>query len=86
MPDINQSVARQWAKVQEVDEAARKLWDKKDRELKKLIRLAKLGRKACLVVPISETRGVKLSNNFRGEEKVFTPAFARKFEAKEVNL
>lgn len=80
------AVAKQYARWQEADAAAHALWDKTDREMAKLIRLAKVGRKAKAVVPISETRGLEIKNQFRGEEKVFAPAFARKWKVKEVPL
>jgi hypothetical protein len=81
-----ESAAKQYERYVEVDAAAHKLWDKTDRELRKFVRLAKLGRKRSTVVPISESRGVEITNQFKGSEKVFTPAFARKFKLKEVAL
>lgn len=86
MPPVNPSIAKQYERYLEADAQAHKLWDKTDRELKKLIRLAKVGRKASTVIPISESRGVKITNQFKGAEKVFAPAFARKFQVKEVPL
>jgi len=79
-------VARQWARVEELDAQARALWDRVDKERKKLVRLAKLGRKRSVTVPISETKGLQITDKFRGETKVFAPAFARKHEFKEVQL
>jgi hypothetical protein len=78
--------AKQYERWQEADAAARKLWDKSDRELKKLVRAAKLGRKTSVVIPISDSRGVKIVNQFKGTDKVFTPAFAKKFQVKEITL
>jgi len=86
MPQVNPAIAKQYERWLEADAQAHKLWDKTDRELRKLIRLAKLGRKASTVVPISESRGVRIVNQFKGAEKVFAPAFARKFQVKEVAL
>jgi hypothetical protein len=83
---VNSAVARQYSRWQEADALARKHWDRADRELKKLVRAAKLGRKASAVVPISESRGIKIVNQFQGADKVFTPAFAKKFQVKEVAL
>jgi hypothetical protein len=80
------AVAKQYARYQEADAAARRLWDKKDREERKLVRMAKIGRKASKVVPISDSRGLQILNSFRGEVKVFAPAFARKWKIKEVPL
>jgi hypothetical protein len=80
------AVAKQYERYIEADAAAHKLWEKTDRELRKFVRLAKIGRKRSTVVPISESRGVEITNQFKGTEKVFTPAFARKFKIKEVTL
>jgi hypothetical protein len=82
----NSAVARQYARLQEADAQAHALWEKVDREQRKLIRMAKIGRKGKAVVPISETRGIEIRNQFRGEDKVFAPAFARKWKIKEVPL
>ena len=83
---IDQAAAKQYQRWAEADAAARKLWDKSDRELKKLVRAAKLGRKASKVVPISESRGVEITNQFKTNDKVFTPALCKKFKVKEVAL
>jgi hypothetical protein len=83
---MDSSVAKQYQKYTELDFAAHQLWDKVDRELKKLIRLAKVGRARRKVVPISESRGLEIKNQFKGEDKVFAPAFARKWKVKEVVL
>lgn len=80
------AVAKQYQKWQETDALAHQLWEKTDRELRKLIRLAKVGRKTTKIVAISESRGLEIRNQFKGEEKVFTPAFARKWKVKEVAL
>lgn len=86
MQPVNTAVAKQYSRWQEADAEARKLWDRSDRELKKLVRLARIGRKASITLPISESRGVKIVNQFKGADKVFTPAFAKKFQVKEVAL
>lgn len=80
------SLAKQYLRWQEADAEAHKLWYKVDRELRKLVRLAKIGRKTSKVVAISENRGIEIRNQFKGEEKVFAPAFARKWKVKEVPL
>ena len=84
-------IAKQYEKYLDTEAAARKLWDQKDRELKKLVRLAKLGRKTQIVVPISDTRGVRITDKWRegmrdGLEKLFTKAFNHRHEVKEVAL
>ena len=86
MEPLSQAIVRQYSKWQEADASAHQLWEKVDREMRKLIRLAKVGRKARAVIPISETRGIEIRNQFRGEDKVFAPAFARKWKVKEVPL
>lgn len=86
MTPAEQAAAKQYARYLELDAQAHALWDKVDREMRKLIRMAKVGRKAKAVVPISETRGIEIKNQFRGEDKVFAPAFARKWRVKEVPL
>lgn len=79
--------AKQYARYQAADDTAHASWSVVDRELKKLVKLAKLGRKASKVVAISDTRGVEIRNQFKnGETKVFAPAFAKKFKVKEVSL
>jgi hypothetical protein len=81
------SIAKQYAKLQEIEATAKQWWDKKDRETAKLARIAKLGRKKSIVVPISENRGIRITNNFKTKEsKIFAPAFARKWDLKEVPL
>lgn len=86
MPATDNAVMKQFRKWQETHAKANVYWDRTDRELRKLIRLAKIGRKASTVVPISESRGIEIVNQFRGEEKVFAPAFARKWKVREVAL
>jgi hypothetical protein len=86
MPSPNPAVVKQYQKWQEADAAAHRQWEKVDVELRKLIRVAKVGRKAKTVIPISETRGVEISNQFRGEIKVFAPAFAKKWKIREIAL
>lgn len=80
------SIAKQYQKWLELDAEAHQKWDKVDKELRKLVRLAKVGRKKSAVIPISESRGIEIRNQFRGEDKVFAPAFARKWRIKEVPL
>ena len=91
MPTLTQAdtaVARQWAKVEALDLAAHAKWDELDRAKVRLVKLAKMGRKVSTVVPISETRGIRIVNKFRekGCTKIFAPAFAKKFDFKEVPL
>lgn len=81
--------ARQYQKVCELDAEARKKWDQRDKEIKRLIRLARMGRKSSVVVAISENRGVQItdkSRELKEEGKLFAPAFARRYEYKEVPL
>jgi hypothetical protein len=85
------AIARQYALYQETEAKARKLWDKKDRELLKLVRLAKLGRKSQIVVAISENRGIRITDQWRTAMreragKIFTRAFNHRHEVKEVPL
>lgn len=81
------SIAKQYQRYLEVEAQAQKLWEKKDRELRKLARLAGLGRKARITVPISENRGIRITNQFRTkEDKLFTPAFCRRLQLKEIPL
>jgi hypothetical protein len=81
------SIAKQWQKVQEADAEARRLWDKAHRETKKLARLAKLGRKAKVTIPISDSRGLRIVNRYRTrEDRIFTRAFCHRYEVKEVPL
>ena len=81
-----QAIARQYLRLLDAKEAAEKLWVKVDRETRKLVKLAKLGRKRSIVVKTSDTHGLEIANQFKGEEKVFAPAFARKWKIKEVRL
>jgi hypothetical protein len=84
--NIEHAILKQYQRWQEADAEAHQLWEKCDRELRKLIKLAKVGRKTSKVVPISENRGLEIRNQFKGEEKVFAPAFAKKWKVKEVAL
>lgn len=86
MTESLSAAARQYQRYLDTEAEAKKHWEKTDRELKKFVRMARLGRKASVVVPISDARGVKITNQFKGSEKVFAPAFARKFQVKEVAL
>ena len=84
---VNQQVAKQYAKVQELEAAARIGWEKADRAKLKLVKLAHMGRKTRIIIPITELRAVQITNKFREEPfKVFAPAFAKKYEFKEVPL
>jgi hypothetical protein len=82
---IDFAVARQYQKWQEADAQAHELWKRVDREMAKLVRVAKVGRKSSITIPISESKAVEIVNQFRGVEKVFAPAFARKWRVKEVS-
>jgi translation elongation factor EF-1alpha len=86
MSAANQVVAKQYEKWQAADAAAHEQWEKVDQELRRLIRLAKIGRKTVIVIPISELRGVEIRNQFKGEIKVFAPAFAKKWKVREISL
>lgn len=81
-----QTVAKQWAHVEKISEEAKAKWATVRRETKKLARIAGLGRKKSVTVRISETKAVRIKNQFRGEEEVFAPAFAKKFKAEEVKF
>lgn len=83
---VDSQIAKQYQKWLEADASARKQWDKADRELQKLIRMAKVGRKQSKVVAISESRGIEIEDQFRGQHKCFTPAFAKRWKLKEVSL
>lgn len=82
------AVARQWEKVEALDLAAHEAWDRLDRAKVRLVKLAKMGRKVSTVIPISELRGLRIVNKFREKDvtKIFAPAFAKKFDFKEVPL
>jgi hypothetical protein len=86
MTAANSAAAKQYQKLMEADAAAHQGWDKYDKELRRFIRVAKVGRRTVTVIPISETRGVEIRNQFKGEIKVFAPAFAKKWKLKEVAL
>lgn len=83
---LTTAAAKQYQRYLEADAEAHTKWVRVDRELKKLVKVARLGRKAAVVIPISEARGVRIVNQFKGETKVFAPAFAKKFQVKEVPL
>lgn len=84
---MDKAVANQYQRYLEADAAASKLWDRKDKELKKLARIAKLGRKRQITVAISENRGIRITNQFKTkDDKLFTPAFCRRLQVKEVPL
>lgn len=83
---VNSAVAKQWAKVCELKDQARASWKKVERETAKLARLGGLGRKKQIDIPISETKAVRIKNQFRGQQEVFAPAFAKKITAEEVKL
>jgi len=86
MTAANPAILKQYAKYREADVAAHQQWEKVDIELRKLVRLAKIGRKTSITIPISESRGVEITNQFKGEIKVFTPAFAKKWKLREIEL
>jgi phosphatidylserine decarboxylase len=83
------ALARQYQRVLDTDAEARAKYDQRDKELRKLIRMAKMGRKVSIVIPISDSRGVQITDQvreFKKEGKLFAPAFARRFAYKEVPL
>lgn len=51
---------------------------------RRLARKAGLGRKKQILVPISETHQLKITNQFRGAEEVFGGAFVRKISISEI--
>jgi hypothetical protein len=84
-PVIDIAVVKQYQRWLEADAQAHALWKKVDREMAKLVRVAKIGRKGSITVPISESRAIEIVNQFRGVEKVFAPAFARKYKVRELD-
>ena len=84
MTTSNAAVAKQFERWREADAAARIFWDKVDHEARKLVRIAKVGRRVKVVIPISESMGVEIKNQFKGEDKVFAPL--RKWKIKEVAI
>jgi len=91
MSAANSAIAKQYARYEELDAAARLAWDKSGKALKRLVRLAKMGRKLQVIVPISENRGVQITDQYRtairnGSDKIFTKAYCRRHEVKAVPL
>lgn len=89
--EVDPAFAKQYTRYLEAEAAARKAWDHSHREQRKLVKLSKLGRKSQVVAPISESRGVRITDEWRTamrgkEDKVFAPAFARRLSVKEVAL
>ena len=75
----------------EAEQEARKYWDRSHRAARKLVKTAKLGRKSMIVVRISENRGVRITDEWRSamrekSDKIFTKAYCRRHEIKEVSL
>jgi hypothetical protein len=88
---MDSALAKQWAEILELEAESRLLWDKVDRAKQRFIRMAKMGRKQKLVAPISESRGVLIVDCWRSairakEEKIFTKAYCRRYDFKEVPL
>ncbi|HUD64675.1 MAG TPA: hypothetical protein VMQ17_08860 [Candidatus Sulfotelmatobacter sp.] len=81
------TVAEQWTLVKETEAEAHLQWEKLRKEVRKLVKLANMGRKHKMVVPISDSRGIKIVNQYRTrDDKIFTPAFCKRFDVKEVPL
>jgi hypothetical protein len=85
------AIAKQYQKYLEADAAARLKWDAAGKALQRFVRLAKMGRKIQVVVPISASRGVRVTDEWKAairnkEEKVFTPAYCKRYSAKEIPL
>lgn len=75
---------QQYQRYREAEFRARREWANVERELGKLVRIAKLNRKASKVVPITAGRVVEIRDQFKeGRVKVFAPAFARRWKITE---
>ena len=85
-PAINPAIARQYSAYLEADERADKAFDLKRKALRKLVRVSGLGRKGEITVPISENRAIRIRNKWKKQEECFAPAFAKKFEVKELGI
>lgn len=81
---LERNVAQAYALLVKDEEECRVKWERLDRKRKRLAKLAGLGRKKQVLVRISETHAVKIVNQFRGADKVFTPAFCRKLDISKV--
>ena len=77
-------VAAKFFALEQDEDHCRLLWERLDRARKQLAKTAGLGRKRQLLVRISETHDLKIVNQFRGVDKVFTPAFCRRLEISKV--
>lgn len=88
---ISPALVKQYEALLAAEEEARAAWKRVDKAKKKLVRIAKLGRKLQIEVPLNQTRCLRITDNFRSamrekEDKVFAPAFAKRYEVKEVSL
>lgn len=73
----------------EVDAEARSLWDERDRLILELVKMLNMGRKSEIVVKLSDRVGLQITDNrkkFCQDGKLFAPAFARRWDWKEVKL
>ena len=84
LTDHERAVAAKFAALEAEEEDCRLRWERLDRKRKKLAQAAGLGRKKQVLVRISETHDLKIVNQFRGVDKVFTPAFCRRLDIGKV--
>ena len=86
LTDFEKDIAKKWGELASEEDRVRLLWERLDRRRKKFAKAAGLGRKRQIVVRISETHCVKVVNQFRGSDRVFTPAFARRLDISKIKL
>ena len=79
-------VARAWMELEKAKNDADKLWAAVRKKTKRLARIAQLRRKKLVLVRIDELHAVKITNQFLGEEEVFSPSFGKKYAAKRVKM
>ena len=93
LTEFERKIAARFLLLEQAEENCRLLWERLDRQRRNFARLAGLGRKRQVVVRISETEGVQIKNQFRQVDKknkpvdkVFTPAFCRKWDIAKIKL
>lgn len=73
----------------EVDAEAREKWEERDRLILELVKMLNMGRKSQVVVKLSDHLGLQITDNrrkFCSDGKLFAPAYARRYDWKEIKL
>lgn len=83
--------AELWKQICALEPEAKAKWEKLDKLRQRLVRMAKMGRKIKIIIPLDDAKGLQITNKFKeahkeGTHQIWAGGYAREFAFKEVTL